>query len=313
MKLPTTRNLLIAGLATVAIGFAGVAVVPAFAQPGPRQGMGQNTPGHHAEMTCPNCGHEFMPPPSRGPRGQDFGDPRDGRRGMQGQPRGQQGFMPPPGRDGRGMSDRRGPRGNEFGAPGPGPERGDRFGDRRGPGGEPGMAPPRSGQPERGQMLRELFRGVDLDDAQRDEVMEIAATFRGELEAWHETNEQALRDLMAEARDARELQDRDRLQSLMAEFRELRQTAPKLIDSLAEIRELLTTEQFETFDANVEQAREEMERRMQGARERGGSGEGRQERPRGQRDRRSGMNDLDSQESSGQTAENNRQDDQLDL
>ncbi|QDU71386.1 hypothetical protein [Mucisphaera calidilacus] len=176
-------------------------------------------------------------------------------------------------------------------------------GQRQGP---PGPGGPEARGDQRTQMLRTLFRDVNLTDEQREAALEIGKQHRAEMQAWREANEPQLRELMADARDARELDDRDQLQALMAEFRELRESAPQMTDSLEGIRDILDEDQLATFDENLEKIRSQIERRMPQPGERRGPGRDAQ-RPRGPRSQA-------APEQSGTTsAEKSSTEDQLDL
>ncbi|WP_428389753.1 hypothetical protein [Mucisphaera sp.] len=257
-----TRNLLLASATALVLGAGGFAVMPALAQQGPPRGPGMSETG------CQHCAHGMRP--ERGPRreaGFDRRVPRDAR-----------GF-----RDG----------GQVFGMAEPG-RRGPAFGrererERMGRGGERGEGPrgvSREGQHggESRSVLRDLFRDIELNEDQRAEIMASAQAYRAEMQAWREANAETLRDLQAEARDARELEDREQMAALMAEYRELRESAPKLVDQLESVRDTLTERQQTIFDENLEMLRERFERRQTEAFDR--RGEGRRDGASNRRDRR---------------------------
>jgi Spy/CpxP family protein refolding chaperone len=120
-----------------------------------------------------------------------------------------------------------------------------------------------------------LFRGIDLTQAQRDQVKTISEKYRAQFQTLRESMQP---DVKA-AREARQRGDtvaaktafertkagRDKMQALMQQQR-------------TEVRGLLTAEQQKTFDGNVQQMKDRMEKRA-GDRPRG---EGRR---RGQRGR----------------------------
>jgi len=119
---------------------------------------------------------------------------------------------------------------------------------RRGqrPRGERGMRMGREG-------MRGLLRGIELTQAQRDQVKTINEKYRAEFQTLRESLEpdmKAVRDARqrgdtAAARAAwdRNSAGREKMQALMAKQR-------------AELRGVLTPEQQKTFDANVQQVRE---------------------------------------------------------
>ena len=124
---------------------------------------------------------------------------------------------------------------------------------RRGqrPRGERGMRMGREGMPG-------LLRGIELTQAQRDQVKTINEKYRAEFQ----TLRQSLQPDMKAARDARQRGDtaaaraawdrntvgREKMQALMEKQR-------------TELRGVLTADQQKTFDANVRQVRTRMEKR----------------------------------------------------
>lgn len=124
---------------------------------------------------------------------------------------------------------------------------------RRGqrPRGERGMRMGREG-------MRGMLRGIELTQAQRDQVKTINEKYRAEFQTLRES----LQPDMKAARDARQRGDtaaaraawdrnsagREKMQSLMERQR-------------AELRGVLTAEQQKTFDANLQQVRTRMEKR----------------------------------------------------
>lgn len=124
---------------------------------------------------------------------------------------------------------------------------------RRGerPRGERGMRMGRDG-------MRGLFRGIELTQAQRDQLKTVNEKYRAEFQALR----QSLQPDMKAVREARQRGDtaaaraawdrntvgREKMQALMEKQR-------------TELRGVLTADQQKTFDANAQQARTRMEKR----------------------------------------------------
>jgi Spy/CpxP family protein refolding chaperone len=125
---------------------------------------------------------------------------------------------------------------------------------------------------ERGNQMRQagmrsLFRGIELTQAQRDQIKTINEKYRGQFQTLRKSLEP---DLKA-AREARQRGDtvaaraafertkteRDNMQALMQQQR-------------TELRALLTVEQQQTFDGNVQEMRDRMEKRVGDRHEKGG-------------------------------------------
>ena len=124
---------------------------------------------------------------------------------------------------------------------------------------------------ERGQAMRQagikgLFRGIDLTQAQRDQMKAVNEKYRAQFQTLRES----LQPDVKAAKEARQRGDtvaaraalertkagRDQMQTLMQQQR-------------TEVRALLTPEQQATFDANVQQMKDRMGKRADGRRERG--------------------------------------------
>ena len=115
---------------------------------------------------------------------------------------------------------------------------------------------------ERGKMrqagMRGLFRGIELTQAQRDQMKTINEKYRAQFQTLRES----LKPDLKAAHEARQRGDtvaaraafertkpaRDQMQALMQQQRN-------------EVRALLTADQQKTFDANVAQIKERLEKR----------------------------------------------------
>ena len=105
--------------------------------------------------------------------------------------------------------------------------------------------------------VRGLFRGIDLTQAQRDQMKTVNEKYRAQFQTLRES----LKPDLKAAHDARQRGDtvaaraafertkpaRDQMQALMQQQR-------------TEVRALLTAEQQKTFDANVAQMKDRMEK-----------------------------------------------------
>lgn len=135
--------------------------------------------------------------------------------------------------------------------------------------------------------LRALLRGIELDADQKELMKDIAEEISAEMEAYRE----ATRDIREEMRDAREAGDREAMETLMAELREI--PRPDLEAHADDIRDILTGDQRETFDENLEELRERLQERRERMEERreGRGGEDGERRRRGGGDRERGDDD----------------------
>jgi periplasmic protein CpxP/Spy len=115
---------------------------------------------------------------------------------------------------------------------------------------------------ERGKLrqagMRGIFRGIDLTQAQRDQIKTVNEKYRAQFQ----TIQESLKPDLQAAKEARQRGDtaaartafertkpaRDRMQALMQQQR-------------TEVRALLTAEQQKTFDANLAQMKDRMEKR----------------------------------------------------
>jgi periplasmic protein CpxP/Spy len=115
---------------------------------------------------------------------------------------------------------------------------------------------------ERGKLrqagMRGIFRGIDLTQAQRDQIKTVNEKYRAQFQ----TIQESLKPDLQAAKEARQRGDtvaartafertkpaRDRMQALMQQQR-------------TEVRALLTAEQQKTFDANIAQMKDRMEKR----------------------------------------------------
>jgi Spy/CpxP family protein refolding chaperone len=124
---------------------------------------------------------------------------------------------------------------------------------------------------DRGKMrqagVRGLFRGIELTQAQRDQMKTVNEKYRAQLQ----TIRESLKPDLEAAHDARQRGDtvaaraafertkpaRDQMQALMQQQR-------------TEVRALLTAEQQKTFDSNVAKVQERMDKHGEGRKGRRG-------------------------------------------
>jgi Spy/CpxP family protein refolding chaperone len=116
---------------------------------------------------------------------------------------------------------------------------------------------------QRGQKMRRagvkgLFRGIELTQAQRDQINTVNEKYGGQFQTLRESLKPDLKaahearqrgdTVAARAAWERTSVDRERIRTLMEQQRN-------------EVRALLTPEQQQTFDRNAQQVRERMEKR----------------------------------------------------
>ena len=125
--------------------------------------------------------------------------------------------------------------------------------DRGDRGGRMGM----KGRGNRG--MRALFRGVELTAEQRTQVRQIAEKYQPQRKSLME----AMRPAMADARTARQRGDSAAAKAAFDRTADSRAKLTVLRDQqLREVRGILTAAQQQTFDRNVAQAKEKMQKRQ---------------------------------------------------
>lgn len=142
------------------------------------------------------------------------------------------------------------------------------------------------------RMMKALFKDVDLTEDQREQVREIMGAGREEMEAWRDEHRDEMEDLRAQMREAHENKDKEQAAAVREKMQQLFESRPKPEDRADEIRQILTPEQTEQFDANLEQIKQKMqerrekmkERRSQGKEGKGKDGKSKKS-PRGEKDK----------------------------
>ncbi len=147
------------------------------------------------------------------------------------------------------------------------PDRGERKG-KHGPHGDRG---PR-GHGHR--FIRALFKDIDLTEDQRVEVREIMEAGRDEMEAWRDEHRDQIKALREQMREAHQAGDDEKAAEVREQLRTLFESRPKPEDRADEIREVLTPEQTEQFDQNIEAIKQKMQERRDEMKERGPRGDG---------------------------------------
>ena len=106
--------------------------------------------------------------------------------------------------------------------------------------------------------MRGMFKGIELTQAQRDQMQTVHAKYRPQFEAVRESMKP---DLTA-AREARQRGDTVAARAALERTSAARERARALHEQQNnEIRALLTPEQRTTFDSNAKQMRDRMEKR----------------------------------------------------
>jgi protein CpxP len=132
----------------------------------------------------------------------------------------------------------------------------------------PGDTPRRQGEMRRGQWgrgskmrgigLRALFRGIELTQAQRDQMKAVNEKYRSQFKTLRES----LKPDLKAAHDARHRGDTAAARAAWDRTSAGRERMRALLEQQrSEIRSLLTPEQQQTFDRNAQKVRERMEKR----------------------------------------------------
>ena len=116
---------------------------------------------------------------------------------------------------------------------------------------------------ERGQKMRRagmkgLFRGIDLTQAQRDQMKAVNETYRAQFQTLRES----LKPDLKAAREARQRGDTVAARAAWERTNGGRERMSTLMErQRTEVRALLTPEQQQSFDRNAQEMKERMERR----------------------------------------------------
>lgn len=108
-----------------------------------------------------------------------------------------------------------------------------------------------------------LLAGLDLTDAQKEQIKTITDEARKEHEAWREKNKDAFAALREKHKAARDSDDREKLKDLKAEHETLMQGAPDRKAVMGKIMAVLNPEQQEKVQARrkeLEARREQMKK-----------------------------------------------------
>ena len=124
---------------------------------------------------------------------------------------------------------------------------------------------------DRGKMrlagIRGLFRGIELTQAQRDQMKTVNEKYRTQ----YQTIRESLKPDLKAAHDARQRGDTAAARAAFERTKSGRDQMQALAQQQrTEVRALLTAEQQKTFDANVAQVKERMDRRGEGRKGRRG-------------------------------------------
>lgn len=125
---------------------------------------------------------------------------------------------------------------------------------------------------ERGRKMRRagmrgMFRGIELTQAQREQMQAVHAKYRPQFESIRES----IKPELEAARAARQRGDTAAARAAFDRTKSTRERAQALHEQERnELRALLTPEQRTTFDANAQKMKERMEKRGDRPRARGG-------------------------------------------
>jgi Spy/CpxP family protein refolding chaperone len=114
---------------------------------------------------------------------------------------------------------------------------------------------------ERGQMrqagMRGLFRGIELTQPQRDQLKTVNEKYHAQFQ----TIRESLKPDLKAAQEARQRGDTVAARAALERTKPARERMQTLMEQQrTEVRALLTAEQQQTFDRNVQQVKERMEK-----------------------------------------------------
>jgi protein CpxP len=122
------------------------------------------------------------------------------------------------------------------------------------------------GQKMRGAAVKGLFRGIELTQAQRDQMKTVNEKYHSQFQTLRES----LKPDLKAAHEARQRGDTVAARAAWERTNASRERMHALMEQQRnEVRALLTPEQQQTFDRNAQQMRERMEKRA-GGRQGGG-------------------------------------------
>lgn len=131
--------------------------------------------------------------------------------------------------------------------------------DQKGPGGRgfdgkgPGRGP--------GAAIVDALRDLNLSEEQKNKVREILSSHHEKVKAHREAHSEELAKLRQEFQAAREAKDHEKVKQLAEQRRKIMEGVPKPADLINEVKAVLTPDQAKTFDALLEDAREQMAER----------------------------------------------------
>ena len=142
----------------------------------------------------------------------------------------------------------------------------------------------------RQRIQQRLFDGVDLTDDQKKQVRAAFKNHHEKVRAWHDEHSDEMRQLKQDMRAAYKAADREKMKQLRQRAHALMQSRPMRVALFADIKEILSDEQWKTLNDNRSEMREKVRKHRPGPRgkmhrgkrddkERRGDRKGRRDRP----------------------------------
>ncbi|WP_432800280.1 Spy/CpxP family protein refolding chaperone [Poriferisphaera sp. WC338] len=109
------------------------------------------------------------------------------------------------------------------------------------------------------RMKAQLFKGIELTDAQQEKVEDIMKTAHDERRAWHEAHRDELEAHRAEFKNAMKSKDKEAIAAAKEKMKKLRESAPKPDATLDKVNSILTPDQQTIFAENRAKIKENWE------------------------------------------------------
>ncbi|QQE11970.1 Spy/CpxP family protein refolding chaperone [Planctomycetota bacterium] len=109
---------------------------------------------------------------------------------------------------------------------------------------------------KRGNVRKIIFKDIELTADQKEQIKEIHQEATAERKEWNEENRDKLDSLKEKLRDARKAGDKEEAAKIHKEIKTLMETGPRRSETFEAVKNVLTADQVEQFEKNIEKLRE---------------------------------------------------------